>query len=132
MVIAAAWSFAALSFIFTSPLIAAVILIEATGIGGLKLRVVLRPGLLAAGIGWLVSLGIGSITGLSTASYALGPLSLDALGHLTVAEFVWTVPLAIVVALLAGLVMRGGKLTYRFASSRQLLVLLPGRRLPGD
>ena len=33
-VIAAAGSFAALAFIFTSPVIAAVILIEATGLGG--------------------------------------------------------------------------------------------------
>src|SRR5512135_1157043 len=59
MVVAAAGSFSALSFIFSSPLIAAVILIEATGLGGLKLRVVLVPGLLAAGIGTLVSLGMG-------------------------------------------------------------------------
>ncbi|MBV9413927.1 MAG: hypothetical protein JO363_03020, partial [Solirubrobacterales bacterium] len=53
MVIAAAGSFSALSFIFTSPLIAAVILIEATGLGGPKLRLILVPGLLAAGIGTL-------------------------------------------------------------------------------
>ncbi len=38
MVIAAAGSFSALVFIFTSPLIAAVILIEATGLGGPRLR----------------------------------------------------------------------------------------------
>src|ERR1700759_1679 len=37
MVIAAAGSFTALSFIFDSPLLAAVILIEATGIGGARL-----------------------------------------------------------------------------------------------
>jgi hypothetical protein len=47
MVAAAAGAFSALSFIFTSPLIAAVILIEATGLGGPKLRVVRIPGLLA-------------------------------------------------------------------------------------
>ena len=52
-IIAAAGSFAALSFIFGSPLIAAVILIEATGIGGARLRLILIPGLLAAGIGSL-------------------------------------------------------------------------------
>jgi H+/Cl- antiporter ClcA len=67
MVIAAAGAFSALSFIFTSPLIAAVILIEATGLGGPKLRVVLVPGLLAAGIGTLVSLGMGHFTGLAPA-----------------------------------------------------------------
>ena len=124
-VIAAAGTFSALSFIFTSPLIAAVILIEATGLGGPKLRVVLLPGLLAAGIGTLVSLGIGSISGLSTSAYALGPLPLSSLGRPTVAEFGWTIGLAIVVAVVTAVVMRGGMFTYRFVSRRRLVVLLP-------
>ena len=63
LVIGAAGSFAALSFIFASPLIAAVILIEAGGIGGPRLPLILLPGLMAAGIGSLVSLGMGSFTG---------------------------------------------------------------------
>ena len=62
VLVAAAGSFAALSFIFDSPLIAAVILIEATGIGGPRLPLLLLPGLLAAGIGTLVSIGMGSFT----------------------------------------------------------------------
>ncbi len=41
---AAAGTFAAVSFLFGSPLIAAVLLIEATGIGGPKLKLVLRTG----------------------------------------------------------------------------------------
>jgi len=77
-VVAAAGSFAAVSFLFESPLIAAVIMIEATGLGGPKLRLVLLPGLLAAGVGTLVSVGLGSWTGLSTSAYALGTLSLPA------------------------------------------------------
>ena len=56
-IVAAAGSFAAVSFVFSSPLIAAVILIEATGIGGPRMRLVLLPGLLAAGIGSLISIG---------------------------------------------------------------------------
>ena len=75
-----------MSFIFASPLIAAVILIEATAIGGPRLRLMLVPGLLASGIGTLVSLGIGSLSGLSTKAYALGPLQLPALGHLRAAS----------------------------------------------
>ena len=125
MVIAAAGSFTALAFIFTSPLIAAVILIEAAGLGGPKLRVVLIPGLLAAGIGTLVSLGIGSFTGLSTSAYSLGPLPLSSIGHLKVGEFGWTIALAIVVAAVTSVVMRSGMFTYRFVSRRQLLLLLP-------
>ena len=83
MLVVASGSFAAMSFIFASPLIAAVILIEATAIGGPRLRLLLVPGLLAAGIGSLVSLGIGSLSGLSTHDYALGPLPLSALDHLS-------------------------------------------------
>ena len=125
MVVAAAGSFSALSFIFASPLIAAVILIEATGLGGPKLRVVLIPGLLAAGIGTLVSIGMGHFTGLSTSAYALGPLPLSTAPHLKVGEFGWTIALAIAVGVVTSFVMRGGLLTYRLVSRRQLLVLLP-------
>jgi H+/Cl- antiporter ClcA len=59
-VVAAAGAFAAISFIFGSPVIAAVIMIEATGLGGPRLPLVLVPGLLAAGIGSLVAIGMGS------------------------------------------------------------------------
>jgi H+/Cl- antiporter ClcA len=125
MVVVAAGSFAALSFIFTSPLIAAVILIEATGLGGPKLRVVLIPGLLAAGIGTLVSLGMGHFTGLSTSAYALGPLQLSTAPRPTVGDFGWTIALGLAVGVVTSVVMRGGLLTYRLVSRRQLLVLLP-------
>jgi H+/Cl- antiporter ClcA len=123
--ITACGSFAAMSFIFSSPLIAAVILIEATAIGGARLRLLLVPGLLASGIGTVVSLGIGSLSGLSTHDYALGPIQLPALGHLTGSQFGWTIALAIVVAIVTSFVMRGGLLTHELVSRRQMLVLLP-------
>jgi H+/Cl- antiporter ClcA len=125
MVIAATGAFTTLSFIFDSPLIAAVIMLEAAGLGGPLVKVILVPGLLAAGIGSLVSIGIGKLTGLSTAAYALGPLPLHALGRPTVAEFAWAIGLAIVVAVLTHFALRGGMSTYRFVSRRQMLVLLP-------
>lgn len=125
MVIAAAGSFAAVSFIFESPLLAAVILIEATGIGGPRLRLVVVPGLLAAGIGTLVSIGMGSFTGLNTSHYALGALPLTPAGHPQLGEFAWTIALAIAIAVGTSVIMRGGLHTYRFVSSRRLLLLLP-------
>ena len=125
MLIAGSGSFAAMSFIFASPLIAAVILIEATAIGGARQRLLLVPGLLAAGIGSLVSLGIGSLSGLSTHDYALGPISLSPLDHLTAGQFGWTIALAIAVAVVTSFVMRGGLLTHRFVVRRQMLVVLP-------
>ena len=99
-VIAGSGSFAAVAMIFGSPIIAAVILLEALGLDREKLPLFLLPGLLAAGIGSLVSIGMGSLTGLSNHAYAIGTLSLPALARPALADFAWTVPLAIAVALL--------------------------------
>ncbi len=99
-VIAGSGSFAAIAMIFGSPIIAAVLLLEALGLDREKLPLFLLPGLLAAGIGSLVSLGMGSLTGLSNSAYALGALTLPALARPTVADFAWTIPLALAVALL--------------------------------
>jgi H+/Cl- antiporter ClcA len=125
MIIAAAGSFSAVSFIFESPLLAAVLLIEATGLGGPRLRLVVVPGLLAAGIGSLVSIGMGSFTGLNTSHYALGALPLTDVGRPHVGEFAWTIALAIAIAAVTSLVIRGGLRTYRFVSGRRLPLLLP-------
>jgi H+/Cl- antiporter ClcA len=121
VVIAAAGSFAALSFIFASPLIAAVILIEAAGIGGPRLPLILLPGLMAAGIGTLVSLGMGSFTGLSSAAYALAPVSLPHFGHPTVGQFAWTIVLGVAIAAVTRVVMLGGLRTHGVVARRILL-----------
>jgi H+/Cl- antiporter ClcA len=105
-VMAAAGMFAALSMIFASPLIAAVMLIEAAGLGGSKLPLVLIPGLLAAAIGSLVSIGMGSWTGLSTSAYSLGSLSLPSFARPDVADFGWTIALAVAIALVAIVIFR--------------------------
>lgn len=98
-ILAASATFAALSLIFGSPLIAAIILIEATGLGGQRLTVILIPGLLAAGIGSLVSIGMGSFTGLSSSAYALDPFKLPVFSQPDIADFLWTIPLAAGIAL---------------------------------
>jgi H+/Cl- antiporter ClcA len=124
LVIGAAGSFAAISLIFESPLAAAVILIEATGLGGARLPLVLIPGLLAAGIGSLVSIGMGSFTGLSTNAYALGALPLPAFHRPTAVEFLWCIALALAIALGARATMLGGIGTYRVVRKR-LVIALP-------
>ena len=121
--VAAAGSFAAVSFVFSSPLIAAVILIEASGIGGARLPLLLVPGLLAAGIGSLVSLGMGSFTGLSSSAYALSALSLPNFARPDPGNFAWSIALAIAIATGAHLIMRGGRETYRVVSPRALTLL---------
>ena len=100
-VIAGSGSFAAVAMIFGSPIIAAVILLEALGLDRQKLPLFLLPGLLAAGIGSLVSIGMGSLTGLSSSAYAIGALTLPTLARPTFVDFLWTIPLAIAVAVLS-------------------------------
>jgi H+/Cl- antiporter ClcA len=123
LVVGAAGSFAAISFIFESPLIAAVILIEAAGIGGPRLPMILLPGLLAAGIGALVSIGMGSFTGLSSSAFAIGQLPLPHFGHPDIAQFGWTIALAVAVAIVTRLIMLGGLATLGVAVRRMLLLL---------
>jgi H+/Cl- antiporter ClcA len=122
-VMAAAGSIAAMALLFNSPIIAAVILLEALGLDREKLPLILLPGLLAAGIGSLISIGMGSLTGLSTSAYALGTLTLPALDQPALADFAWTFLLAIGVAALTFGVLRLGLLTNAFARSRPFLVL---------
>ncbi len=110
---AAAGSIAAMSLLFNSPIIAAVILLEALGLDREKLPLILLPGLLAAGIGSLISIGMGSLTGLSTSAYALGTLTLPTLDQPALADFAWTFVLAVGVAALTFAVMRLGLLDPR-------------------
>jgi H+/Cl- antiporter ClcA len=122
-VIGAAGAFAAVSLIFASPIVAAILMIEVTGLGGEPLRLVLLPGLLAAGIGSLVSIGMGSWTGLSTSAYALGQLPLEHFARPTWGQFAWSIALALAVALVAHLIKQGGLGAYRVVRSRLFLTL---------
>ena len=73
-VVAATGSFAAVSTLFGSPLAAAFLMMEAAGLGGATATMVLVPGLLGAGIGSLVFVGLGSWTGFGTFSLAVSGL----------------------------------------------------------
>ena len=70
-IMASAGSFAAISTLFGSPLLAAFLIMETAGIAGATLTLVALPGLLASGIGALVFVGLDSWTGLGTFSLAL-------------------------------------------------------------
>jgi H+/Cl- antiporter ClcA len=122
-ILAASGTFAAVSLIFDSPLVAAVILIEATGLGGPKLPLVLIPGLLAAGIGSLVSIGMGSFTGLSTSAYSLGALTLPAFSRPDIADFGWTIALAIAVAAGVVVVVRFARRVEQVVTGRAFVAL---------
>lgn len=121
--LAAAGAMAGLSFLFGSPLIAAVIMIEAAGLGGPRLPLVLVPGLLAAGIGSLVSIGMASWTGLSSANISLGTLPLPDFARPDVVDFAWTILLAAGIAVITFAIFRLARVTQRLAEARAFLIL---------
>jgi H+/Cl- antiporter ClcA len=97
-IMASAGSFAAISTLLGSPVLAAFLIMEAAGIGGARLTLVALPGLLASGVGALVFVGMNSWTGLGTFSLALTsvPPAVDP----TVATMLWAVPIGAACALL--------------------------------
>lgn len=97
-VVAAAGSFAAISTLLGSPLLGAFLLMEASGLGGATLELVLVPGLLAAGIGSLIFIGLDSATGLGTFSLAIPHL--PHLGPPTIGEFGWALAIGLAAAIL--------------------------------
>ena len=123
LVIGAAGAFAAISVIFGSPVVGAVIIIEATGLGGGTLPLILIPGLIAAGIGSLVFLGMADWSGLPTSAYSLPPLHLPALGTPTVAEIAWAIALGVAAAVLTYPASGIGIRVSRFVEQRPFIVI---------
>jgi H+/Cl- antiporter ClcA len=122
MVIAVAGSCASFSMVFRSALISTVIILEATAVGGPMLTFVLLPGLLAAGVGSVVYLGLGSLSGLSVDAYAVYPLELSPMGDLTLVQVGWTVVLALITAAVGCAVTVGGRRVHRVAVARPFIV----------
>lgn len=113
VLIGAAGGFAAISTLLVSPLAGAFLLLEAVGIGGSMVSVVLAPGLLAAGIGALIFVGLNDLTGLGTFSLAVPDI--PTIGAPTVGEFGWAVAIGLAAAV-AGTAIR------RLAFQIQLVV----------
>ena len=123
--VAASGTFAALSFLFGSPLIAAVLLIEASGLTGPRLPLVLLPGLLAAGIGSLVSIGMGEWTGVDTSEISLDPLPVPEFARPELVDFLWTIPLAATIAVVVFVIFYIARRAEPVAAARPFLAL-PG------
>jgi H+/Cl- antiporter ClcA len=121
-VIAAAGSFAAISALLGSPLLGAFLLLEAAGIGGPMLGLVLIPGLLAAGIGMLVFIGLDSLTGFGTFSLAIPDL--PPVGQPTGANFLWAIVFGVVAACLAQAIQRLAR-AVRPHVERRMVALMP-------
>ena len=123
VVLAASAAFAAIATVFGSPVIGAIILIEAAGLGGPILPLILLPGLMSAGIGSVIFIGMGHWTGLSSSAYALSPFSLPAFSTLTVADFGWAIALAFTAALVTIVIIEGARMSAHIVAQRPWLLL---------
>jgi H+/Cl- antiporter ClcA len=121
LVLVAAAGFAALATIFGSPIVGAIIIIEAAGLGGPTLPLILLPGLIAAGIGSLVFIGMGALTGLSSEAYAMSPLGLPAYDDPTLGDFGWTIVLGLAAAAVTFAVIRAGRVVSALVARRRIV-----------
>jgi MFS family permease len=90
------------------------------------ISLVLVPGLVAAGIGALIFIGLDSLTGLGTTSLEIP--SLPPAGTPTIAEFGWAFAIGVAAAII-GTAIRWIGLTVRPAIDRRLLVGVPAAGL---
>jgi len=120
--IGAAGSFAAISTLLGSPLLAAFLLLEVAGLGGAMTSLMLVPGLLAAGIGSLVFVGLDSLTGLGSTSLAIP--GVPAVGSPTVAELGWALVIGVAATLVGTGIRRLGR-AVKPVAERRLLVAVP-------
>ena len=103
-VIGAAGSFAAISSLLGSPLVGAFLLLEAAGIGGGLISVILLPGLVASGIGALVFVALSDATQTGVTSF--GVPSLPKTGFPTGSQFAWSIVIGVVAAVVGTAVRR--------------------------
>jgi len=106
MIMASAGSFAAISSLLGSPVLAAFLIMEVAGVSGMTLSLVALPGLLASGIGALVFVGLDNWTGLGSFSLAL--TSVPPAVPPTLASLGWALVMGLVGAVLGWLIRSVG------------------------
>jgi H+/Cl- antiporter ClcA len=121
-VIAATGSFAAISTVLGNPLAGAFLLLEASGLGGPMATIALIPGLLGAGVGSLIFLGLNAWTGYGTFSLAIPDL--PPAPHLTTAQFAWALGIGVAAAVVS-FGIRWLALFLRPHVERRLVLLTP-------
>ncbi|MFC7304740.1 chloride channel protein [Streptomyces monticola] len=115
-VLATAGSTAAISTILGGPVAAAVLVIEAAGLAGPQLVVLLLPCLLASATGALVFTGFGQWTGLKTGALALPSVPPDV--RPDAGDFLWGIPAAVLIAALVALLRRFGHRTAAWTGAK--------------
>jgi H+/Cl- antiporter ClcA len=120
VVIGVAGSFAAIATLLGSPLVGAFLLMEMAGLGGPMMELVLLPGLLAAGVGALIFVGLDNLTGFGTFSLNIGPV--PHVGSPTGSEFLWAIVIGLGAALAAAVIFRFAALLRPLVQRRRILL----------
>jgi H+/Cl- antiporter ClcA len=120
LVIGAAGSFAAIATLLGSPLVGAFLLMEMAGLGGPLMEIVLVPGLLAAGVGSLIFVGLNSLTGFG--AFSLTVTSIPHVGSPTGVEFLWAIVIGLGAALAATGIFRVATMLRPPVERRRLLL----------
>jgi H+/Cl- antiporter ClcA len=120
VVIGVSGSFAAIATLLGSPLVGAFLLMEMAGLGGPMMELVLVPGLLSAGVGALIFVGLDNLTGFGTFSLSVGPL--PHVGSPTGAEFLWAIVIGLGAALAATGIFRLASLLRPLVQKRRLVL----------
>ncbi len=119
-VIGAAGSFAAIATLLGSPIVGAFLLMEAAGLGGPLLGVILVPGLLAAGIGSLIFVGLNRWTGYGT--FALAIPHIPPFKTPDGAELCWAIGIGLAAAVVGMCIRRLGLFLQPIIEKRRLLL----------
>ncbi len=120
MVIGAAGSFAALSTLIGSPVVGAFLLLEAAGIGGGLISVILLPGLVASAIGTLVFVVLSDATGSGVSAFAVP--NLPTVGFPTGTEFAWALGIGLLAAIVGTAIRRLAFQIQPLVASHKLLL----------
>jgi H+/Cl- antiporter ClcA len=120
-VLGAAGGFAAIATLLGSPITGAFLLMEASGLGGALMGLILVPGLLAAGVGALIFVGLDSLTGLGT--FSLAVTGLPPYTRPDVAQFGWAIVIGVAAALLGPAILWLSMTLHRYAEKWTMIVL---------
>ena len=119
-VVGGAGSFAAIATLLGSPLVGAFLLMEIIGLGGATMEMMLLPGLLAAGVGSLIFVGLDKLTGFGT--FSLDVPHIPHVGSPTGAEFLWAIVIGLAAALLATNIFRVAQILRSIVVKQRLLI----------
>ena len=123
-VLATAGSFAAVSALFGGPLVAGILLME-VGIGlGAALVPALLPGLVAAAVGYVLFIGLGSWGGLDQTALTVPGLPLYETTR--VLDLLFAIVVGVLTALLIRVVRQGAVKVLGWSKGRMLMALLAG------